>query len=195
MEVTSPNATRARKGRHLVDAPALNSPLVIIDPTGDLFLQVGSPSSPSTDETPRSTAHAERLLPNVTFQVHSRSLANASQSLEKMLYGGFAESRREHSSQPWVVKLPDDEPNGWQFLLKIIHLDWKAATEFFGTVAKNYRESAKDTTAEIMDKLYDITVIIDKYDFIQVLKPWAISLLQFFDSHRVTRFLGGREDR
>lgn len=171
MEVASPIATRVHEGRHLVDAPALNLPLIAIDPTGDLFLQVGSSSSPSINDTPSNTAPAGRLPPNVTFQVHSRNLANASQPLEKMLYGGFVESRREHSNEPWIVKLPDDDPDGWQFLLKILHLDWKAATDFFDSVAMNNLKSDKETSAKIMETLYDITVILDKYDFIQVLKP------------------------
>lgn len=105
------------------------------DPRGDLILEVG----PN----------------NASYLVCSRSISRASPVFDKMLFGGFAESKPEADGE-WRIQLPEDDPAAMRLLLNIIH----------GRFA--------DVIAPATEKLlFDVTVLTDKYSLTHILRPWA----------------------
>lgn len=71
-----------------------------------------------------------------------------------MLHGRFKESRPESSD--WIVDLPDDDTESVQIMLNMMHarFDWVPQ-----------RISIQD--------LYEMLVLPDKYDALDVVRPWA----------------------
>ncbi|KAK4227374.1 hypothetical protein QBC38DRAFT_417127 [Podospora fimiseda] len=119
---------------------------VTIDQDGDLTLSVGT-RVVGLDEQP------------CKFKVDSSALRRTSAVFKAMLFGPWAESKPTDGSE-WVVELPEDDPDGFQVILSIIH-------------------SAYYLIPTAMNKLllYKILVLCDKYDMDQVLAPWAQSWL------------------
>lgn len=89
-----------------------------------------------------------------TFKVCSRTVARESPVFMRMLHGRFKESRPESSD--WIVDLPDDDTESMQIMLNMMHarFDWVPQ-----------RISIQD--------LYEMLVLVDKYDALDVVRPWA----------------------
>lgn len=91
------------------------------------------------------------------FVVCSKTLARASPVFKKMLYGGFAESKKPtEGGDIWTVQLPDDDHDALELLLDIMHA--------------NFDKLPRNPLA--LDDLYHITVLTDKYDMRHLLRPW-----------------------
>ncbi|KAI0199749.1 hypothetical protein F4808DRAFT_461404 [Astrocystis sublimbata] len=144
---------------------------VVIDPDGDLTLQVGQmwcmgditatdyEGEESSEESGEETDH-EHDIP-VKYVVCSKTLSRASRVWKRMLYGGFAESKPLHalSASDWVVDLPDDNPKPWGIILNIIHGRFDAVP-------------SANCPFDV-EQLYQLSVITDKYDLTVILRPWA----------------------
>ncbi|KAI1365903.1 hypothetical protein F5Y08DRAFT_327779 [Xylaria arbuscula] len=118
-------------------------PQSCLDPKGDLYIIVGS-------------------RPSRSFKVCSRTVARTSIFWDKLLYGGFKESRKpcpQDDNQDWTVELPEDDPGAMELLFKIIHGRFHMVPRY-------------DEKIDI-DVLYNMTVITDKYDMTHILLPWA----------------------
>ena len=111
----------------------------------------------------------------VPCMVDSKALVRASPAFDKMLFGGFAESRVNNEGE-WVVNLPDDDVNAMAILFDIIHghvhkvpktlPKW---TYFLaGPSSHCYLDAAVET-----DMLYLITTAADKYGLMHLLVPWV----------------------
>ncbi|KAI8158375.1 hypothetical protein K4K49_003284 [Colletotrichum sp. SAR 10_70] len=91
------------------------------------------------------------------FLVCSRTVARSSPVLKRMLYGGFAESlSAQAKKENWVVDLPDDRPDSFKIFLHVIH-------GHFDRVPSKIA----------IDSLYLLLVLLDKYDSIGLIRPWA----------------------
>lgn len=91
------------------------------------------------------------------FVICSRSIARASRVFKRMLFGGFRESRpTAEISTPWVVDLPEDDPEAAGLLLCIAH------SRFENTPASL-------TLAE----LHSLLVFSEKYDMTRLIRPWV----------------------
>ncbi|KAK1994417.1 hypothetical protein LX36DRAFT_727445 [Colletotrichum falcatum] len=115
--------------------------LDVLDPRGDLRLQVGG----EVETKPK------------TYLVCSKALARVSTVFDKMLYGGFAESRptgAEH--KPWTVELPDDRQEPTELLLHIAHGRFDSVPEQLE-----------------LTRLYQFLVVVNKYDAVGAARPWA----------------------
>lgn len=97
------------------------------------------------------------------FVVCSRALARVSNPFKAMLYGCFAESKSRKMDPNWTVKLPEDDPEAFATLMIIVHGN-------FGMVPFPITR----------DHLFQITILTDKYDMTEVLRPWAHNWIQQF---------------
>lgn len=91
-----------------------------------------------------------------TFVVCSRSVARASKPFHIMFYGPYKESKDRQMDTNWTVSLPEDDPEAFATIMHIVHGDF---TKVPATVSR--------------DQLYQITVLTDKYNMTDVLRPWA----------------------
>ncbi|RYP37003.1 hypothetical protein DL767_003158 [Monosporascus sp. MG133] len=123
--------------------PEKDSPpeIIAIDADGDLHLTVGQ--------------HQHRRA--VTYVVCSKALSRSSPVFKRLLYGGFAESKKPEAGGQWTVCLPEDEPAPMKIILNIAHGRFDQVPIKWDTV--------KD--------LYLLTVLTDKYDLTHLLRPWA----------------------
>ena len=97
----------------------------------------------------------------IEYIVCSKTLSRASLFFKRLLYGEFAESKKpEGNSQwaQWTVYLPEDHPTALGIILGLAHGVFRDIPfgEFMGTEA-----------------LYKITILTDKYDMTQLLRPFA----------------------
>lgn len=90
------------------------------------------------------------------FIVCSRTLSRASKVFKAMLYGNFVESKPSSKEHEWVVALPEDDPASLATVLYAIH---------------NKFSKVPDSVTQ--GELFNITVLTDKYDMTEVLRPWA----------------------
>ena len=90
------------------------------------------------------------------FVICSKTMERTSKVWKKMLSGGFAESRALNTDAEWVIALPDDKPEPMLIVLNIIHSRFSSVPE-------------KLTLWE----LYEILVLTERYDVIEVTRPWA----------------------
>lgn len=95
------------------------------------------------------------------FKVCSRTLSRASKVFKAMLYGNFIESRPSNKEQEWVVALPEDDPVPLATVLYIVH-----------------NQFSKVPDSVTREELFNITVLTDKYDMTEVLRPWAKSWIK-----------------
>ncbi|KAI8175181.1 hypothetical protein K4K51_007759 [Colletotrichum sp. SAR 10_75] len=108
-----------------------------------------------------------------TFVVCSKTLARSSPVLKALLYGGFTESiRPKESHDDWVVDLPDDEPEALAIFLNIIH--------------SNFQEIPRKPNA---CSVYNLLVVLDKYDCIALVQPWASSWVRLIKDTSNVAFL------
>ncbi|KAK1542013.1 hypothetical protein CPAR01_05400 [Colletotrichum paranaense] len=132
---------------------------VQIDPDGDLTLRAG-----------QQTDKPERL-----FHVCASALRRSSQVWKKMLFGPFKESKPAFG--PWVVNLPEDDPEALEIILNIIHANFPLVPN----------------TPDLFE-LYEIFQMANKYDMIPALKPWAVSWLHVAENcQKGTNRFEGRE--
>ncbi|KAJ0382461.1 hypothetical protein COL922a_012526 [Colletotrichum nupharicola] len=91
------------------------------------------------------------------FLVCSRTVARSSPVLKRMLYGGFAESlSAQTKKENRVVDLPDDRPDSFKIFLHVMH---------------GHFDQVPSRIA--IDNLYLLLVLLDKYDSIGLIRPWA----------------------
>lgn len=129
---------------------AVSPPVLTFDEDGDLHLEVGGGEVGCPQQQPQQKQ---------TFVVCSRALARASKPLKAMLHGGFAESMPPQGGggdAAWTVALPDDDPGAFAILMHIIHNRFAMVPVSVGRA-----------------DLFKITVLTDKYDMTEVLRPWA----------------------
>jgi len=123
-------------------------PKVSLDPKADLCLQVGT-------------------SPTISFAVCARDLERSSPVWDRMLNGYFMESKKHRphgDASEWIIELPDDNPRAMGVLLDIVH------GRFDRVPTYDFRRL---TGALMIDDLYSITVLLDKYDMMHVVRPWA----------------------
>lgn len=126
-------------------------PVLIFDEDGDLRLEVGNKDGPDCcSECSPSPPEAQ------TFVVCSKALARASKPFKAMLYGGFSESKPRGGDAEWTVALPEDDPRALATIMYIIH-------NSFAMVPGRMAQA----------DLFKLTVLTDKYDMTEVLRPWA----------------------
>ncbi|KAK1584972.1 uncharacterized protein LY79DRAFT_591828 [Colletotrichum navitas] len=131
----------------------------VLDSRGDLHLQVGG----DVEKQPK------------TYLVCSKSLARVSTVFEKMLYGGFAESRPTDTAyRRWTVELPDDRLEPTELLLHIAHGRFDRVPEQLE-----------------LTRLYQFLVVIDKYDAAGATRPWARGWLEFVQEATLNPLLLG----
>jgi len=122
----------------------------IIDSAGDLRLEVG----------------ANHRDEQVSFIVCSKALARRSPIFKTMLFGPFAESKPSADGE-WVVHLPDDHPHGFRILMHIIHANFAGVPVTLDSdKLTGMRKSSE------YDLLYEIARMTDKYDMVDVVRPW-----------------------
>ncbi|GKT51941.1 uncharacterized protein ColSpa_12122 [Colletotrichum spaethianum] len=122
--------------------PAIRSVggLDVFDSNGDLYFQVGKDVEEKTK----------------TYFVCSKALARASAVFDKMLYGGFAESRPADACDSWTVELPEDRQEPMELLLHIVHGRFEMVPDQLE-----------------LTRLYQFLVVVEKYDATGVTRPWA----------------------
>lgn len=129
--------------------------IIELDKRGDRELVVGT-NKCSIDS---DGIHEHKSV--MRFRVCSKALARSSPVLEAMLFGQFTEANQE------VVKLPDDDPWAMQLLLHISH----------GNSTPVYKVAQKQSTSQpnpaIVDEIYAIVSLADKYLMTQHLRPWV----------------------
>lgn len=134
---------------------------VVIDPNGDLYLQVGE----------IKPEHAGSLTTSISkqFRVDSKALSRASPVFMKMLCGSFAEAKKPDGpdNQKWVVKLPDDNSSAMSILLHIMHCRFDGAPSVGGHTP--------------LEDLYQIAILTDKYDCTAFVRPWVKHWLAMAD--------------
>jgi len=119
----------------------------ILDPDGDILLTVGS--SPKWAKT---------------FKVSSSAMRRASPVWKAMLFGGWAESKKD-GGQEWRVSLPEDDPTATGLVLAIIH-------SHFELVPKH----------PAFSQLLLFTVVADKYDVVGCCRPWVDEWIRTVDT-------------
>lgn len=91
-----------------------------------------------------------------SFIICSRALARVSKPFKAMLYGDFAESKSRIKGPNWTVELPEDNPQAFTTILHIVHSQ-------FGMVPEIVTR----------ETLHQITILTNKYDMTESLRPWA----------------------
>ncbi|KAI1258509.1 hypothetical protein F5Y18DRAFT_413237 [Xylariaceae sp. FL1019] len=82
---------------------------VIIDPNGDLYLQVEDGEGDTSTEA-------------MEFLVNAQTLAKSAKYWEILLFGGFSESKhRQEKETKWRVKLFEVNPSAMRCLLEMVH--------------------------------------------------------------------------
>ncbi|KAF6812009.1 hypothetical protein CMUS01_13153 [Colletotrichum musicola] len=128
-----PPAKKSRRDKTQTDGP------VVFDEPSELFLRVG----------------ADHVDEAVVFSVCPKALTRLSKVFDRMLNGGFAESRPTDKEQRWEIELPDDKPASLRILMDIMH----------GRVHEVPKEMG-------LADLWDVIVAADKYDVVHLLRPW-----------------------
>jgi hypothetical protein len=77
----------------------LSNNLVVVDPDGDLILRT----------------------PTKSFKVCSSAMRRASPVMKAMLFGPWKEAKPADETQPWIVDLPEDDPEALGIVLPVIH--------------------------------------------------------------------------
>ncbi|KAB5545657.1 hypothetical protein GE09DRAFT_215584 [Coniochaeta sp. 2T2.1] len=133
---------------------------LVFDADGDLRLVIGTGKD------------------RITCLVCSKALARASPVFKSMLFGGFAESKPRDASIQWVVNLPEDDINAMAILLHIFHGQVHHVPMMLPQRRKDLIQAQLfnyNVPKVVIDVLYHITVVSDKYYVAPLLKPWAKS--------------------
>ncbi|RYP41214.1 hypothetical protein DL768_010529 [Monosporascus sp. mg162] len=164
--------------------PEKDSPLEIItiDADGDLHISVGQnqcigvlsrphrPPDPSISRGGRGSRMVTdgkrgrgalarlgkyRSPRAVTYVVFSKTLSRSSPVFKRLLYGGFAESKKLEAGGQWTVCLPEGEPAPMETILNVDHGRFDQVPIKWDTV--------KD--------FYLLTVLTNKYGLTHLLRP------------------------
>ncbi|KAF4864995.1 hypothetical protein CGCSCA1_v014067 [Colletotrichum siamense] len=119
---------------------------------GDLTLVVGPPPQPDI-QPGQDTLSVPAKHESRRFRVDSSTMATASDVFDRMLFGGFAESKS--AAEPWVVSLPDDNPWAMFFIVATAHGYSSYIPDCLGT-----------------DELRIVLHLIDKYAVKPILADW-----------------------
>lgn len=138
-ESSSPSAKKQK-----LDKPQT----VIIEPNGDLYLQVDNAKSESKPET--SCSFTE-------FLVDSKALCRASPVLSKILSASTAPAGP--TTQKWLVKLPVNDEASMSMLLYIMHCRFDKVPQISHGINLN--------------DLYEIAILTHTFDCPTVIRPWA----------------------
>ena len=138
-----------------------DSDITSFDRNGDLILLAGG-GNPG----PESGAEAAGAEPPAKFRVCSATLRRSSPVFDKMLYGGWKESKPQsvynldasQRHQEWVVALPDDDPAALEVALTIIH---------------GMFDKVPTREAMPIELLYHLLALTNKYDMTQIVRPWV----------------------
>lgn len=98
-----------------------------------------------------------------SFVVCSRALARASTVFDRMLHGGFAESKP--SEGDWVANLPEESLHGLCILLEIIHGNVHTLSREIGEHLESEKQAAY--------LLCEVAITADKYELVHIFKPWV----------------------
>ncbi|KAI1850399.1 hypothetical protein JX266_004257 [Neoarthrinium moseri] len=148
---------------------------VDIDNDGDLVLIVGHDEC--IDDLRVNCQTAYDLHKPRAFRVDSRAIARASRVFKRMLFGGFAESRKpESAGESWTVRLPVDTPGAMEVILRIMHGQVHLVPMFDPLDSKHGSSSL----------VYYITILTDKYDLTTLLRPWANNWLRLFPTCKLS---------
>jgi hypothetical protein len=129
---------------------------IVFDPIGDLRLEVNG---------------------HWSFIVCSRALARASPVFEKMFFGGFSESKPTDPHTKWVVKLPEENVDGLEIILNIIHGNVYKIPKTISDHDKVQRSNPRARMEMAWKLLYGVACTADYYDLVEFLRPWANSWL------------------
>lgn len=131
-------------------------PAVIdIDQRGDRVLHIGTNKCEIDDDD--NHHHMEAM----SFRVSSHALSQLSPVFRAMFFGLFREADQE------IVELPDDDPEAMKTLLHIAHLQFGPVYE---VIDRNRR---KPDDHRLLDDVYRITVVANKYLAVAQLRPWV----------------------
>ena len=119
---------------------------VVCDEHGDLLLRVGGEEG-------------------AEFLVSSSAVRRASLVWDKMLFGPYYESKPAEG--PWVVTLPEDNPDAMEIFFNIMHSNFERVPE----------------SPETRD-IYEVTILTDKYDMLHLIRPWAQRWMDIVKSYR-----------
>lgn len=100
------------------------------------------------------------------FIVDSRAMARASSVFKAMFFGHFKESKPRNGLD-WSVELPEDDPQGLEILLAIIHAKFNAIQP---------RKQLVDEVA------YKVCILADKYLMMQLLSPFITQWFPYKES-------------
>ncbi|OAL36120.1 hypothetical protein AYO20_04534 [Fonsecaea nubica] len=110
------------------------SEIVLVDPDGDLILEVGKEhdltennvKGSQNNESDSDTTQQQTIKPKVLrIRVCSKLMTMCSPVFKAMLNGPFREGRLPlNAAEPPILKLPDDEPVAMVELCKILHHKW-----------------------------------------------------------------------
>lgn len=125
--------------------------LEILDPEGNLVLEVGQHTEPTAATSTNPT------IRHVRIQTSTEKLATASTVFDVMFNGRFAEATSPvlDDQGRQVLRLPEDDPVGMLEICKILH-----------------QTPGVENTSYEYDKLMTISIIYDKYDFGRGLATW-----------------------
>lgn len=156
------------------------SPSTIFHPDHDLRLQVRQENA------------------TASFLVCSRALAMASPVFKRMLFGGWKESKPDTGE--WVVQLPDENISGLKTVMNIIHLNFQKVTNLVQSAhSSSCDKLSHNCGCDIVDpleSLYAVTIVLDKYDLLHIIQPWAQMWLRRArrDNHSYSWYLGQRPE-
>ncbi|KAF7530155.1 hypothetical protein G7054_g9668 [Neopestalotiopsis clavispora] len=133
-------------------------PAVIdIDQRGDRVLHIGTNKCEIDDDDDDNHQHTAAM----SFRVSSHVLSQLSPVFRAMFFGRFREADQE------IVELPDDDPEAMETLLHIAHLQFGPACDIIG------RHTATDDNYRLVDDVYGLVVVANKYLAIDQLRPWV----------------------
>ncbi|KAK4184638.1 hypothetical protein QBC35DRAFT_391287 [Podospora australis] len=94
------------------------------------------------------------------FRVSSSAMRRHSPVWKAMLFGPWKEKNPENGE--WNVAFPDDSPPSFCLVLNIVH----------------GRFDQVPTRLLALRPLYDLVVLLDKYDMVRIIRPWAKGMVQ-----------------
>ncbi|ETS76449.1 hypothetical protein PFICI_11836 [Pestalotiopsis fici W106-1] len=131
--------------------------IVDIDERGDRVLHIGTNKCEIDNDGNHHHTEAMR------FRVCSRALSRLSPVLGVLFFGPFLEANQD------MVYLPEDDPKAMKILLYIAHGQIDPVYE----VADRY--PGDEDSHRLLEDLYDIFVVANKYLVTQPLRPWTSS--------------------
>ena len=107
----------------------------------------------------------------MTFVVCSKTLSRISKFFNKLLNGGFLESKRQGQNEQWTVHLPDDDPKSMEDILNIAHSRFDRLWNDPDLYRSGY--GCNRFLTNRISRIYKTTVLSDKYDTVSLLRPYV----------------------